>query len=492
MEATDFLKPDPELMFIGELSLRSYLEQNGLGWVIRMRKLIEESDLSKLRAAYKPEGRKAIDPVIMLGLIIYGILESKWSLRKLEGLAVRDVGAWWMCGGLQPDHSTIGNFINLHAGVLTEEYFRELTRMILKRLHLSGSEVAGDGTVIEAVASHYNTLKAEAARQAAEEARARADAEPEDNRLRGEAEQAESAAQVATQREAKRREKGESPGSVRVSPTEPEAVVQPLKNGTARPSYKPSVLANVQKLIVGKDVNGTDEVAAVKPMLQQHQAIVGALPPRTLLDAAYNCHEVLGLFVRLDLDLLCPSGKGDNYEWEKQSRKGKFLKGGFHFDEERNCYVCPAGQELEYEGTGEDRHGKKYCRYRCKKCATCQLRAKCTSSKGSGRTIKRYDGDDLKEAMAEVFKHKRAREAYSRRKALVEPVFAELKERQGLRRFHRRGLSGVKLEFSLHCVAYNLKRASKLEESGLFFLIFARFQGYRWRLCGVFWKVVLI
>ena len=45
---------------------------------------------------------------------------------------------------------------------------------------------------------------------------------------------------------------------------------------------------------------------------------------------------------------------------------------------------------------------------------------------------------------------------------MVEPVFAELRERQGLKRFHRRGLAGVKVEFSLHCIAYNLKRAQRI------------------------------
>jgi hypothetical protein len=30
------------------------------------------------------------------------------------------VGAWWSCGGHQPDHSTIGKFIQLHSVTLSE------------------------------------------------------------------------------------------------------------------------------------------------------------------------------------------------------------------------------------------------------------------------------------------------------------------------------------------------------------------------------------
>jgi hypothetical protein len=45
---------------------------------------------------------------------------------------------------------------------------------------------------------------------------------------------------------------------------------------------------------------------------------------------------------------------------------------------------------------------------------------------------------------------------------MVEPVFSHLKEVQGLRRFRRRGLAKVRLEFALHVAAYNLSRTVAL------------------------------
>ena len=41
---------------------------------------------------------------------------------------------------------------------------------------------------------------------------------------------------------------------------------------------------------------------------------------------------------------------------------------------------------------------------------------------------------------------------------MVEPVFGYLRQVQGLNRFLRRGLRGVKVEFGLHILAYNLSR----------------------------------
>ena len=41
----------------------------------------------------------------------------------------------------------------------------------------------------------------------------------------------------------------------------------------------------------------------------------------------------------------------------------------------------------------------------------------------------------------------------------MERPFAEFRGRQGLTRFHRRGVAGARVEFALHCIAFNLKWA---------------------------------
>jgi hypothetical protein len=51
--------------------------------------------------------------------------------------------------------------------------------------------------------------------------------------------------------------------------------------------------------------------------------------------------------------------------------------------------------------------------------------------------------------MAGLLDHPLARARYRRRQAIVEPCFAELGQRQGLKRFHRRGLKAVRAEFAL-------------------------------------------
>ena len=69
--------------------------------------------------------------------------------------------------------------------------------------------------------------------------------------------------------------------------------------------------------------------------------------------------------------------------------------------------------------------------------------------------------DDAKDALRQVMQHPKAKKSFSKRKAMVEPVFAYLRDIQGLNRFCRKGLEKVKLEFGLHLLAYNLSRAVK-------------------------------
>jgi transposase len=108
-----------------------------------------------LTGRYQAGGRKAFHPSNLLGLIVYGILNRQWSLRELEGLARRDTGACWLCGGHQPDHSTIGKFITLPAKVLTEEFFVGLVKHLAARLKLSLTLSAGDGTLMDTAASRF-------------------------------------------------------------------------------------------------------------------------------------------------------------------------------------------------------------------------------------------------------------------------------------------------------------------------------------------------
>ena len=69
-------------------------------------------------------------------------------------------------------------------------------------------------------------------------------------------------------------------------------------------------------------------------------------------------------------------------------------------------------------------------------------------------------------SMREVMKHRLAtregQQKYKLRQQTVEPVFGIIKSALGFRRFMLRGVEKVKLEWTLVCAAYNLKRLHRL------------------------------
>jgi hypothetical protein len=82
----------------------------------------------------------------------------------------------------------------------------------------------------------------------------------------------------------------------------------------------------------------------------------------------------------------------------------------------------------------------------------------------TGRTGKpRKDGkpsasrsDGLRAAMFAKLGSDQGRACYAQRKQTVEPVFGQLKEQQGARRFLRRGLAACDAEWKLLCGIHNL------------------------------------
>ena len=74
-----------------------------------------------------------------------------------------------------------------------------------------------------------------------------------------------------------------------------------------------------------------------------------------------------------------------------------------------------------------------------------------TTTAGSGPATKR---------MQRKRETKRSQKAYKRRKVIVEPPFGWLKSVMGFRGFSMRGLSKVKGEWSLACMALNIRRMS--------------------------------
>lgn len=473
IEGVRFDRGDRARLFVGIVPLAKYLEAEGLKWVLRLATLMDELDWSAFEASYKPGGRPPLHPKMVVGLIMYGMMLKQSSLRQLEALARRDVGAWWVAGGLTPDFTTFTKFIQRHSQLLSDDFFVQTTSRIVKQLKLTRSDLAIDGTVVQAAASTAGALKREAMQKQLVEAKDEGDTQS--------VAKLEAASAVLAEREAARALAGKKPDSVVVSPLEPEAVNQPKKNSKDyQLAYKPTLGTHPSGLIVGQSLSATSENECVPAILEHHERVFGAQPQRALADAGFLSIPLLALFVAKDLDVLMPSGRRTK---EKKGREGRFPTSNFVWDAESGAPRCPAGRTMTGGQTVQhDRAGRAYRQYRGRECGTCPLREQCTKS--TARNIKRFEGDEMKAAMAEVMRHPEAQQAYRQRAAIVEPSIARLKG-GGLTRFRRRGRQNARLELSLNCVAHNLRLLLWGRGGVLVVLCITARPGEPWRVTAV-------
>lgn len=462
-EAASFRVGDRAKLYVGNKPLKTYLIESGQARIVRLAERIDRIDVTELMRAYSPLGRHAIHPRIILGLILLGILSGRSSLRDLEQLAMCDVRAWWLCGGEQPDHSTIGKFIVAHKEWIAGAGFQSALEQAIRGLGINPGDASMDGTVIQSAASHLDMLKREAARAVADDAARTAKDQHDNPDAQRHADDAQKVADAISARVASREMCGKPADGLKIAPSDPDAVNQPRKDGVVRPSYKPSILVTADQFVVGHYVDGSSETAAVASLIEQHERIFGAAPTTLLGDAGYWALSVFAIAMSKQIDLLCPSGRANAesaYERAPTERFGKHL---FVFQPDTDTYRCPAGDTLRRGRSDQDRYGRTRTNYGGANCRQCSLRAQCTTSV-AGRTIKRYDDDALKESMREVMKQPAARAKYKRRSTMVEPVFARLQQ-MGLRRMRRRGLDRVRAEFALYCMAYNFRRADGIYEA---------------------------
>lgn len=454
-----FKEKDPHDIYLNNIRLEDHLKETGFSAPFVIRELLEDQDWGVFESQYQGGGRAAYSPRAMVGLILYGVMHGVTSLRELEKLSRVDLGCMWITGGIMPDHSIIGRFIQRHEEPLTTDFFMSLTAAVLKKTGTDIESLAGDGTVVEAAASRYHLIKKEAAQQKLATAQAELAQSPGDEGLQSNVRQAEQVATLLEERREKRRAHRYSTDNVCISAVEPQEMVQPLKKSKCSAlSYKPSVLSNDGQVIVSFAIDPSSETAVLPLMLETAETVGKGKVKELLLDGGYHSKVVLEEAIERDISLLCSPGTGNSKRHLSKQKATKYTKDNFKYDAKLDCYICPRGEKLK----ARQRHAARgtepaYTVYVAKGCNACSLRTNCTTSK-TGRQIKRYEGDELKEALHQVMSHPQAKKRYSQRKVIVEPVFSRLKLKQGLQRFRRKGLKAVRVEFALHVLAYNISR----------------------------------
>ena len=148
------------------------------------------------------------------------------------------------------------------------------------------------------------------------------------------------------------------------------------------------------------------------------------------------------------------------------TKKGFFRKHEYVYDEYYDCYICPNNKILKYTTTNRDGY-REYKSNRCD-CKNCPHIKQCTESKQNVKVVTRHVWENYIEQVEDIRHTVGIKEIYKLRSETIERVFADAKEKHGMRYTQYRGLDKVKMELNLLFACMNLKKlANWLDRKGL-------------------------
>jgi transposase len=437
-----------------------------------IRDFVESLDLRDLEIEI-PEsltGRPPYAPDLLLKVWLFGYYNGIRSTRKLEKACLENMGLIWLTGMNCPDHNSLWRFFKANKKSL-KHLFKQSIRVALKADLIGLALHAVDGTKIQAVCSNDKARSGESLKRALENVSERLDRTLADTMTAIEsAEQDESGEYrlpASMQDGLKRRQRiqealkelDESDKKA-VHPSEPEARF--MKNRRCKDlSYNAQAVADQKSgLIVASDVvtDGADNAQFV-PMVDKVKENLGAVAEETVADAGYYSSSQIGLADERNYGIVIGKSSGEILS-DRRADVDPYDRSRFVFDRERDCFICPEGKLLPFHQRKIHGKNNEVRRYRCKDFQTCPNRLKCSKSK-NGRLI------DLSVHQAAVERHRTKRqkaankERMRARKAIIEPVFAWIKNALGFRRWTVMGIDNVRAQWDLICLSINLKKLYK-------------------------------
>jgi hypothetical protein len=332
-----------------------------------------------------------------------------------------------LAAGNEPDFRTIADFRQIHLKAL-KGLFEQVLKMALELGAMKLGRVALDGSKVKANASKHKAISYErmveqdkAIRQQVKAMLAQAEAvdEEEDERygkecagdelpeelqrretrlkrIREAKRVLEERAREKAQKEGKAVEKAQPKAKAQYNFTDPESRIMKSSSEGFVQAYGQIVVEPKMQLIVGQAVTqAANDKEPVAPMMAAVEAQSGQRPEAVIADSGY-----------------CSEKNLEDLESEQQP-----------------------GRRIEaFMATERPKHGER------RVCGRGPLPKDATRVERMKRKLLTKAGVAI----------------YAARKAIVEPVFGQIKEVRGFRRFSLRGLEKVKAEWALVCATHNI------------------------------------
>lgn len=403
----------------------------------------------------REQGGVAYEPALLLQAWLYGYFRKIRSTRAIEASCQEDMGFVWLTGNHRPDHNALWRFWSVHRPQI-KRLFKQSVRVAVD-LELVGMAVqAVDGTKIMAACRGRGGFD----REQLEKLLAQLEEQVSEREQQIEQAGNEAAPALPSELEqtVKLREKVRSAlervkaGETRhAHPLEPDAARMGC-DGRNRFSYNAQAVVDAKaQIIVATDVtNAANDTAQLVPMITAAQEQQPEATPTILADGGYANAAQLSEAQRCGYDVVTPPPSA----WCDTSKP--YHAAHFRHDPERQVVVCPQGRELPLHHVRQKSVGPVEVYRSAKVCKDCPVRALCTRDR-HGRSIDIQPGHAAVVACHQRWQQPATAELYELRAPTIEPVFAQIKQQMGFRRWTVRGLPNVRNQWDMLATTWNLR-----------------------------------
>ena len=468
----------------------------------------ERLDLSIFDDRYRNDetGRKAIDPKVLIKIVLLGYSRGMISSRCLERACRENITFMALACGQLPDHSTIAAFISsldyeiepLFTKVLLvceEEGLLGGTHFSLDGLKLSSNaskewsgtfadlkkkQEALDRKVKEAVREHRAADKREGKKSVSDRQRR----EKRIKRLKQKADRIE---KFLSENEPKI---GAGGKEIQSNVTDNESAKLTSSHGVVQGYNANAIVDEKHQVVVHPSAFGEGQDSThMEPMLEGAKEKLESIGWKNPLkdrqisaDTSYYSVENLKTCKEFKVDAYVPdpqfrkrdvrfkdAGRHrrsvDKRHERYKSKKRWFSVQDFRLDDRTGKLICPAGEALYRSGKNfQTKDGYIATSYRAPKraCTGCHMRSKCLRSpEGTTRQVRIFHGrrpGSITDAMKQKIDTPEGRKAYSKRLGIVEPVFGNIRSCKSMDKFTLRGRIKVNIQWMLYCLVHNIEK----------------------------------
>jgi len=444
--AREYLNPNRQQQYLLPPSIDDWLPKDHLARFIV--EVVKELDLSNIHKEYGGKGGSiAYHPEMLLSLLFYGYATGVFSSRKIERATYDSVAFRYIAANTHPDHDTIATFRKRFLSEL-ESLFVQILMVAQSMGFLKVGKVSLDGTKIKANASKHKALSYEYANRLQEQL------EKEIQTLMQKAEEAdnedsndgmnipeelsrredrlkvikEAKAQIE-QRAKERYEKEKALYDEKIKKREAQeksSGKKPRGKAPKEPTSEP---------------NPTDQVNLTDDESRIMKTSGGGFEQCYNAQASVEHDSRLIVHQHVTQNTNDKQEIGQTLEWfshHPQLKPPSLLADAGYFSE-HNIAQCENNKITPYISFGKEQHNQPL-----------------------EERLKAEEEPPKNPTAVEMMKHrlqtKEGKEIYAQRKSTIEPIFGVIKHVIGFRQFMLRGFEKVKGEWSLICIAYNLKR----------------------------------